>query len=94
MGNQVLGKGPSPTAAKWLESIGPELHQKLVAVRLCDAKESLTLKHWLAKYLARHNPTVSDHCRKNLNRSEALLLEFFGEEKLLEEVSEEMRLLP
>ena len=87
VGNQVLGKPPSPTAAKWLQSIGPELHQKLASVGLCEVQESMTLKQWLGKYLARHNPTVSDHCRKNLNRSEALLLEFFGEDKLLEQVT-------
>jgi integrase len=71
----------------WLQSIGPELYQKLASVGLCELSESLTLKDWLSRFLAKHNPTVSIHCQKNLNQCEAMLLEFFGEDKLVEEVT-------
>lgn len=82
-----LGREVLVTTARWLNSISPELYDKLASVGLVEAKIRWTLKQWLAHFHKEQSQKVGVYCQNNLARTEALLLNYRRGSMLLADFS-------
>jgi hypothetical protein len=78
--------------AAWLDRIGDKLHRKLAAAGLVaprapkDAQKETCLGEWLQTYIAGRTD-VKPNTRRNLQAAKTRLVEFFGADKPLVEIT-------
>ncbi len=89
----IAGFAIDDEASKWLSRIGDKLHAKLAAVGLVaprdppQARKQACLGEWLETYIAGRTD-IKPNTRRNLEAAKARLVEFFGKEKELSEITE------
>ena len=80
------GMAPSAETTAWLESLDGEIFLRLVAAGLAAGRDRTTLASYIDGYIARRTDTKHS-TRTVWRRSRKHLVDFFGEQKLVREIS-------
>lgn len=79
------GLGIEPTTLVWLQTIGKDLHDKLSGAGLIEPRVSALLGEFVAEYIERAE--VAPGTKMNFRTVERNLVDFFGNDKALEQIS-------
>jgi integrase len=83
----VAGEPPEPEVAKWLVGISDDLHQRISQFGLCLLRSRQTLSGFADQYLTEHLKQTGASSENNLRRTEALLVEHFGGDVPISEIT-------
>ena len=83
---QAAGTGLDAETSKWLATISPELHQKLVNVGLVQPRSTMLLNDFIEDYKAKRVDT-KDSTQLKWRSAQRKLVAFFGAKKNLREIN-------
>lgn len=75
--------------AQWLARIGDELHDRIASSGLIEARSTNRLGAVLTEYIESHRRGVASGTLCNWRQTEGALLDFFGTEKRINEITED-----
>ena len=73
---------------RWVRSLPADLHAKLARAGLVAPRKSATIAQFVGDYITKRTD-IKDGTRINLRQTENALVEYFGAEKRLDQVSEQ-----
>lgn len=83
---QQVGTSPDADTLQWLARIAEWLYAKLMQVGLVAERRSATLGSFITQYIAAR-PAMKPNTLKNYRQTERSLVDFFGKDRLLSEIT-------
>ncbi len=76
---QVAGNDLPTATTEWLKTISDDLHTRLAEQGLCKVRVTHKLSEWVDNYIYIQRKNSGEHWHKNYSRTQALLIQHFGE---------------
>ncbi len=87
----ITNQSPDAQTSAWLAGLSDKMHGKLAALGLVEPREpeptSPTLSAWLTKYIGQREADLKPSSIKELRRTESLLIEHFGADLCIDQIS-------
>lgn len=83
----TTGMRPDDETQRWVQGLHDDLHAKVAAAGLVEPRGGTRLGSFVADYIARREVELKFNTLRNLRKCEAYLVEFFGRDRDLREIT-------
>lgn len=87
LASRITGQPIAPETARWVATLGDDLHDKLARVALVEPRGTATLGPFIGAYIKRRTPTLKNWIIVNLKQTRRYLTKYLGESRDLRTVS-------